>query len=74
MSGLITRVVRINGEEEQRSTVPSELRLLESIIVPVGTILHHTIEVELIFDPPLDSGPAPKFTADDMEPNDGLGG
>lgn len=53
MSGLITRVVRINGEEEQRSTVLNDLAVTDKIIVPVGTIMHQAVEVELIFDPPL---------------------
>lgn len=64
MSGLIERVVRINGEERQRSQVPYEHTRIEQIVLPVCTITPPlltgaSIELELTFDPPLVAAPAP---------------
>jgi hypothetical protein len=58
MSVLIERVVRVNGEERQRSTVVAEYSTVEKIILPVATIMpplleRAQIEIELTFDPPL---------------------
>lgn len=56
--GFITRIVRVNGEERQRSTVPCEHGEIERIEIPVVTInppllQNAKIELELQFDPPL---------------------
>lgn len=64
MSGLIERVVRINGEERQRSQVVTGYDELDRIVLPVGTVTpplleSARIEVELIFDPPVCFRPAP---------------
>jgi hypothetical protein len=65
VSLLIERVVRVNGEERQRSTVVAEYRSLDKIILPIATITPPLlttaeIEVELSFDPPLSVvAPAP---------------
>lgn len=58
MSGLIERVVRVNGEERQRSTLFYDHDSIDQIIVPICTINpplieDAKIEVELTFDPPL---------------------
>lgn len=58
MSFLIERVVRINGEERQRSQVVAEYSSLDKIILPVLTVsppllVEAEIELELIFDPPI---------------------
>jgi hypothetical protein len=58
MSVLIERVVRVNGEERQRSQVVAEYSAVDRIILPVATIqppllASAEIEIELSFDPPL---------------------
>lgn len=58
MSALVERVVRVNGEERQRSQVVTEHNRVERIILPVATIQpplleSAQIEIELVFDPPL---------------------
>ena len=58
MSVLVERVVRVNGEERQRSQVVAEYTRVEKITLPVATIVppllsEAKIEIELTFDPPL---------------------
>jgi hypothetical protein len=58
VSGLIERIVRINGEERQRSQVVYEHDSIDRIILPVCTVeppllTSGKIELELVFDPPL---------------------
>lgn len=58
MSVLITRIVKINGVEEQRSTVVYEGIDIKGVQLPICTINppifeSAKVEVELEFDPPL---------------------
>lgn len=59
MSFLIERVVRVNGEERQRSQIVAEYSELQAMTIPIATfqpgqVLADTeIELELTFDPPL---------------------
>jgi hypothetical protein len=63
MSFLIERIVRVNGEERQRSQIVAEYSTLKAMTVPIatlqpGAVLADTaIELELRFDPPLVTQP-----------------
>ena len=58
MSVMVERVVRINGEERQRSTIIGEYDNVHQLVIPIVTINpplleDAKIELELKFDPPL---------------------